>query len=239
MTQLSNKQQLAAALTYAHDHRTQFLDEMKTFSAIPSVSTDPAAKPAMQQAAEWAANYLRSIGIPRVDIMQTPGHPVVFAEMMTAGADAPTVLIYGHYDVQPAEPLELWHSPAFEPTIRGEHIYARGVTDMKGQVLATVYAVEALLRTGGLPVNVKFLLEGEEEIGSPSLPNFLKEHEDLLACDLALNPDTGTLAPDYPRLPMRCAAWLTLNSGYTGLTMTCTPACLAARCITRHRRCAS
>ncbi len=200
MTQPRKDQQLAAALAYVHARKAQFLDELKVFSAIPSISTDPAAKPSMQQAAEWLAGYLRSLGMTRAEVMPTSGHPVVYAELLAAGPQAPTVLVYGHYDVQPAEPLELWNSPAFEPTVRGENIYARGVTDMKGQVMAAVHAVEALVRTGGLPINVKFLVEGEEEIGSPSLPAFLKEHAGLLACDLALNPDTGTLAPDLPTI---------------------------------------
>lgn len=200
MNSSQRNSQLKAALDYTHNHQDLFLKHLKDFSSIASVSTDPAAKPAMQQAAEWIAQYLRDLGLPRVEILPTPGHPVVFAEMLTAGAEAPTVLIYGHYDVQPAEPLELWTSPAFEPSVRGEYIYGRGVTDMKGQVMATVHAIEAILSAGPLPVNIKFILEGEEEIGSPSLPAFLKEHAALLACDLALNPDTGTLAPDLPTI---------------------------------------
>lgn len=195
-----NHQQLEAAIDYAHKNRTQFLQHLKEFSAIPSVSTNPSAKSAIQFAATWIAEYLKNLGMRRIEIIPTQGHPVVYAEMLTAGASAPTVLIYGHYDVQPAEPLELWDSPAFEPTVREEHIYGRGVTDMKGQIMATVYAVEAILNAGSLPINVKFILEGEEEIGSPSLPIFLKENAKLLACDLALNPDTGTLAPDLPTI---------------------------------------
>lgn len=193
-------QHLSAAINYAQTNQALFLEHLKEFTQIPSVSTDLSAKSAMEQAAEWIASYLKTVGIPRVEIMPTPGHPIIYAEMLTAGVNAPTVLIYGHYDVQPAEPLELWVSPAFEPTVRGEHIFGRGVTDMKGQIMATVHAVEAVLSTGPLPVNVKFILEGEEEIGSPSLPAFLEEHADLLACDLALNPDTGTLAPDLPTI---------------------------------------
>jgi acetylornithine deacetylase/succinyl-diaminopimelate desuccinylase-like protein len=109
-------------------------------------------------------------------------------------------LIYGHYDVQPADPFDLWDSPPFEPTIRGEYIYARGITDMKGQVMVSLKAIEAITHTGNIPVNVKFLIEGEEEIGSPSLEAFLQEHKETLACDVALNPDTGTLSPTTPTI---------------------------------------
>ena len=190
----------SAALAFAHQNQARFLDELRAFSSIPSISTDPEARPAMQLAAQWVADYMKSIGLSNIQVMPTALHPVVYGEMLAAGPAAPTVLIYGHYDVQPAEPLELWQTPAFEPTIRGEHIFARGVTDMKGQVTSTLHAVEAILRNGPLPVNVKFLIEGEEEIGSPSLDEFMVAHKDLLACDLALNPDTGTLSADQPTI---------------------------------------
>jgi acetylornithine deacetylase/succinyl-diaminopimelate desuccinylase-like protein len=154
----------------------------------------------MQATAEWLANHLRLLGIEKVQIFQTAGHPIVYAEYLRAGNDAPTVLVYGHYDVQPAEPLDLWTSGAFEPSVRGEHIYARGVTDMKGQVLAVINAVEGILRSSEMPVNLKFIIEGEEEIGSPHLAPFIQEHKDLLACDLALNPDSGILSADQPSI---------------------------------------
>jgi acetylornithine deacetylase/succinyl-diaminopimelate desuccinylase-like protein len=125
---------------------------------------------------------------------------VVYGEWLQAGPQAPTALIYGHYDVQPADPLELWQTGPFEPDIRGENIYARGVTDMKGQVMVALKSTEAIVHTGTLPINVKFLIEGEEEIGSPSLEPFMAGHKELLACDFAINPDTGTLAPDIPTI---------------------------------------
>ena len=187
-----------AAIQYAHDNRQRFLDELKAFAKIPSISTDPAARPDMQRAAEWVADQLRSLKMDNVQIYPTAGHPVVFGEWLKAGSQAPTALIYGHYDVQPADPLELWQTGPFEPDIRGENIYARGITDMKGQVMVALKSVEAIVRTGALPINVKFLIEGEEEIGSPSLAPFMESHKDLLACDFAINPDTGTLAPDIP-----------------------------------------
>jgi acetylornithine deacetylase/succinyl-diaminopimelate desuccinylase-like protein len=192
--------QLSAALAYAQDNRDRFLDELKAFVRIPSVSTDPSAKPEMQRAAQWVADQLRSLGLQNVAIYSTAGHPVVYAEWLSAGSGKSTALIYGHYDVQPAEPLELWHSPAFEPTQRGENLYGRGASDMKGQVMISLKAVEALVCTGDLPVNLKFLIEGEEEIGSPNLEPFIAEHKELLACDYAVNPDTGMIGADLPSI---------------------------------------
>jgi acetylornithine deacetylase/succinyl-diaminopimelate desuccinylase-like protein len=125
---------------------------------------------------------------------------VVFGESKSAGPEALTVLVYGHYDVQPAEPLDLWQSGAFEPTVRGDNLYARGASDMKGQVIAALAAIEAIQRTGKLPVNVKFLFEGEEEIGSPNLKGFISSHKDLLASDFALNPDSGILGAEEPTI---------------------------------------
>jgi acetylornithine deacetylase/succinyl-diaminopimelate desuccinylase-like protein len=193
-------QSQSAALEYAKEHRQVFLDDLKEFCKIPSISTDPGSKADMNRAAEWLAQRMSRAGLSKVEIMPTGGHPVVYAEWLEAGPEAPTVLIYGHYDVQPPEPLELWESGPFEPTTRGEHMYARGVTDMKGQVLASVNAIESILETSSLPINVKFLVEGEEEIGSPSLPTFITAHKDLLASDFAVNPDTGMIAPDVPTI---------------------------------------
>jgi acetylornithine deacetylase/succinyl-diaminopimelate desuccinylase-like protein len=190
----------APAIQYAHENRKRFLDELNDLLRIPSVSTSPEHKADMLRTAEWVAARLRNIGITDVQIFPTAGHPVVYGEHLTAGAGAPTVLVYGHYDVQPAEPLELWQSGAFDPTIRGENLYARGASDMKGQVMASLAAIEAILKTDRLPVNVKFMIEGEEEIGSPNLGQFISTHKDLLACDFALNPDSGILAPDVPSI---------------------------------------
>jgi acetylornithine deacetylase/succinyl-diaminopimelate desuccinylase-like protein len=188
------------ALEYAATNRERFLEELKAFVRIPSISTDPAAVPDMQLAAEWVAGQLRSLGMDKVQVMPTAKHPVVFGQWMKAGPDKPTVLIYGHYDVQPPEPLELWHSPAFEPTIRGDNMYGRGASDMKGQVVTTLKAAEALITTNNLGVNLKFIVEGEEEIGSPSLEAFLDQHRELLACDFAVNPDTGMIGADVPTI---------------------------------------
>ena len=193
-------EQRERALEYAHQNREHFRNELEEIVSIPSVSTDPDAKAEMQRAAEWLAGKLRKLGMQRVEVMQTGGHPVVYAEWLGAGQEKPVVLIYGHYDVQPVDPLELWQTPPFQPTEKGENLYGRGASDMKGQVVATLSAIESLEQTGGLPVNVKFLIEGEEEIGSPHLGEFIAGHKDLLACDFAFNPDAGMIAPDLPTI---------------------------------------
>lgn len=154
----------------------------------------------MQKAADWVASQLRDLNFENVEIYPTARHPVVYGENLTAGAARPTVLIYGHYDVQPAEPLELWNTPAFSPTLKGDDLFGRGASDMKGQVVASLKAVEALIKNGGLPVNVKFMVEGEEEIGSPNLGKFIAQHQDLLACDFAVNPDTGMIGAQTPTI---------------------------------------
>jgi len=194
------KNQLTTALNYAQEHKDQILDELIEFVRIPSVSTDPEKKTEMQRAAQWVANQMHSLGFENVKILPTALHPVVYGESLRAGSDKSTVLIYGHYDVQPAEPLELWGTPPFEPTQQGENLYGRGASDMKGQVVASLKAVEAYAQTGDLPINVKFIIEGEEEIGSPSLEKFLNENKDMLSSDFAINPDTGMIGADTPTI---------------------------------------
>jgi acetylornithine deacetylase/succinyl-diaminopimelate desuccinylase-like protein len=191
---------LESALAYAQDHHSQFLEELKSFVRIPSISTNPAAKPDMQRAAEWLSKKLRDLKLQNVVIYPTAGHAVVYGEWLAAGPGKPTVLVYGHYDVQPAEPLDLWESPAFEPTQRGNNLVGRGASDMKGQVVAVLAAVESWMQMGGLPINLKFILEGEEEIGSPNLATFIETHKDLLACDFALNPDSGMISAEAPAI---------------------------------------
>lgn len=189
-----------AALRFAHDNRQTFIDELKIFASIPSISTDPEHRADIQRAAEWVAEKIRSVGMHKVQVMPTAGHPVVYGELLATNPNLPMVLFYGHYDVQPPDPVEFWESPPFEPTQRGDNIYARGVSDMKGQVLAALNATRAVLSVGPQPVNIKFLLEGEEEIGSPSLKKFISDQRELLACDYVVNPDTGMLAPDIPTI---------------------------------------
>jgi acetylornithine deacetylase/succinyl-diaminopimelate desuccinylase-like protein len=187
------------ALQYARKNKEKNLSALKEILMIPSISTDPAHVGDIRHAAEWMAGQLRTLGMQKVQIFPTTKHPIVYGEWLGAEG-APTVLLYGHYDVQPADPRELWKTAPFEPTVRGESIFARGASDMKGQVVATLKAIEALVKTGGLPVNIKWLLEGEEEIGSPDLEGFIVEHKDLLTCDIAFNPDSGMIGKDYPTI---------------------------------------
>lgn len=187
------------ALAYAHEHRERFLSQYKELLRLPSVSTLPEHKRDILRAAEWVAAQLRALGLERVDIMPTAGHPVVYAES-PGPPGRPVMLVYGHYDVQPADPIEEWQSPPFEPTVRGDYIYARGASDMKGQIFAQLKAVESLVRQGPLPFTIKYLIEGEEEIGSPHLGPFIDEHRDLLRCDFVLNCDAGILKPDLPAI---------------------------------------
>ncbi len=188
----------SAALDYAHSNAARFLDELKQLCAIPSISTDETAKEHVLRAAGWIASHLSSLGASNVQVFPTSGHPIVYGELLQAGPAATTALIYGHYDVQPVDPLNLWVSEPFHPDVRGENIYGRGVTDMKGQLMVALDAVEAILKTSALPLNFKFLFEGEEEIGSPHLSSFLESHKDLLCSDIAINPDTGAITPDIP-----------------------------------------
>jgi acetylornithine deacetylase/succinyl-diaminopimelate desuccinylase-like protein len=188
------------AIEYAAQHQDRFLDDLIEFVRIPSISTLPEHKEDMQRAAQWIAGRLESLGFKDVTITPTKKHPVVFGQWMDAGKDAPTVLVYGHYDVQPADPLELWESEPFEPTRRGDNLYARGVSDMKAQLVAHLSAVEAMLKTSGLPVNLKYMLEGQEEVGSPYLDDYIKDNKDRLSCDFCLNVDAGILSPEQPSI---------------------------------------
>jgi acetylornithine deacetylase/succinyl-diaminopimelate desuccinylase-like protein len=150
---------------------------------VPSIA---AGCPDVTRAAEWMAGQLRSLGMENVQVMPTGGHPVVFGEWLRAGKDKPTVLIYGHYDVQPVDPIDLWESDPFLARLDGDLLFGRGTSDMKGQVVASLKAVESIVKTGRLPVNVKWLLEGEEEIGSEHLDAFIQSHKELLASDVCL-----------------------------------------------------
>jgi len=188
------------ALEYAHRNRDAYLNSLKSLVEIPSISTSIDHKKAISETAEWLASRLRKMGFSNVALHPTNGHPVVFGEYISGKPGLKTVLIYGHYDVQPVEPLDLWETPPFEPAIRGDNLFARGASDMKGQVMASLNAVEAILSAGELPVNIKYMIEGEEEIGSPNLAPFLKKNAELLAADIVLNPDSGILGEDFPTL---------------------------------------
>ncbi|MBY0146837.1 dipeptidase [Neobacillus niacini] len=168
----------------------QNVEELKELLRIPSISSLSEHKEDIQKAASWIANKLESIGMEHVEIVQTKGHPIIYADWLHQ-ENAPTVLVYGHYDVQPVDPIHLWETPPFEPDIRDEKIYARGATDDKGQTFLHIKAVESLLKLENkLPVNLKFCIEGEEEIGSPNLPQFLSENKEKLACDVVIISDS-------------------------------------------------
>ncbi|TXI19001.1 MAG: dipeptidase, partial [Nitrosomonas sp.] len=188
------------ALAYTQNRRARFISELKAFVRFPSISAQPQHKGDMQRCAAWLAGHLQKIGLERVAVISTSGHPAVYAEKCHAPGK-PTMLIYGHYDVQPADPLSAWQSPPFEPVIRGDDLYGRGASDDKGQLFTHVKALEALLRGGqGLPVNVKCLFEGEEETGSPNLPGVMIASRQLLAADCAVISDTQIPAADQPAI---------------------------------------
>lgn len=186
-------------LEFARTNRERHLTELKEFLAIPSVSALSQHQADIQRAAEWLVRALTRLGLHNVAILPTAGHPVVYGEWLDA-PNKPTVLIYGHYDVQPVDPLDEWTTPPFEPNVRGENLFARGASDNKGQIFAALKALEAFVRTRGLPLNVKVLIEGEEEIGSPNIAPFIAQHRDKLRCDAILNTDMGILRPDLPAL---------------------------------------
>jgi acetylornithine deacetylase/succinyl-diaminopimelate desuccinylase-like protein len=187
------------ALSYARQNRDSFLEDLKSLLVIPSISTSDEYKPEVLRGALWVADHLRGLGIENVEVMPTKGHPVVYGEWLKRPG-APTVLVYGHYDVQPPDPLEKWETPPFEPTVRGDHLYARGASDMKGQVIATFKAIESAMKSGQMPVNVKFMIEGEEETGSTNLGEFIKENAKKLQADVCINPDAGMIGAEYPTI---------------------------------------
>jgi acetylornithine deacetylase/succinyl-diaminopimelate desuccinylase-like protein len=206
---------LEKALDYAHQNRDRFINELIEVLKIPSISTDAEYNNEVLRAAEWMANHLTGLGIENVEVMPTDGggHPVVYGDYIKKPG-AKTVLVYGHYDVQPADPLELWETGPFEPRVRGDLLFARGSSDMKGQVLATFNAIESLMKSGAeFPVNLKFLLEGEEEIGSKHLEPFLKKHADKFKADVSLNPDAGMMGVDMPTITygLRGLAYFEIN----------------------------
>ena len=191
--------------TYINENKDRFLNELLDLLRIPSVSADPAYSQHVHATADSIADHLRKIGIDAVEICQTAGYPVVYGEKII-DPSKPTVLVYGHYDVQPADPLELWTSPPFEPVVKTTPIhpdgaiFARGACDDKGQMFMHVKAVEAMLKSGELPCNVKFMIEGEEEIGSDNLSVFVANNIERLKADIILVSDTGMLANDVPSI---------------------------------------
>jgi acetylornithine deacetylase/succinyl-diaminopimelate desuccinylase-like protein len=190
----------SATGAFVTENQTRFLEELKQFIRIPSISTLPEHLGDIQRAAEFVAEKLRRAGMENVEIIPTGKHPLVYADWLHAPGK-PTVLCYGHYDVQPADPLELWVSPPFEPTERNGNLYARGAVDDKGQMYMHIAAIEALRAVNGtLPVNVKFLVEGEEEVGGASIAKYVPEHKEKLKADVALVSDTAMYAEGMPTL---------------------------------------
>jgi acetylornithine deacetylase/succinyl-diaminopimelate desuccinylase-like protein len=191
---------MSQTIDFIQSNLQRFQDELFDLLRIPSVSAKSEHDADTRATAEWIARSLEDAGLS-AEIHETPGHPIVLAEWRGAGEDAPTVMIYGHYDVQPAEPLELWDSPPFEPEVRDGNIWARGSADDKGQLFMHVKALEACLKAGGgLPINIVVLAEGEEEVGSVNLVPFVKEHRERLACDYVVISDSGMFAPGIPSL---------------------------------------
>ena len=185
-------------LGYIEANKGRYLEELRDLLAIPSISTNPENKPDIDRCARWIADHLSAIGMKNTKVYPTKGHPVVYSEWLGAPGK-PTVLMYGHYDVQPVDPLDLWTTPPFEANVRGENLYARGSADDKGQIFIHFKSIEAYLKnTGSLPVNLKLLIEGEEEIGSDNLPAFVKEHKQMLKADLVLISDTSMYGRNMP-----------------------------------------
>jgi len=184
---------------YINNNKERFLEELFELLRIPSVSADPAYKNDVFKTADAVANSLKKAGADQVEVCQTAGYPIVYAEK-TIDASKPTILVYGHYDVQPADPLDLWHSKPFDPVIKNEKIYARGACDDKGQMFMHVKAFETMMQTNTLPCNVKFMIEGEEEVGSTNLGIFVNQNKEKLKADIILISDTGIIANDIPSI---------------------------------------
>ncbi len=187
-------------IDFINVNRERYLEELKAFLAIPSISALPQHAGDVKHCADWCADEMRRIGMQNVKLVETPGNPVVYGDWLGAPG-APTILFYGHYDVQPVDPLELWESPPFEATIRDGEIYARGSADDKGQVFMHFKAIEAhLTQNGKLPVNMKIILEGEEEVGSVNLDNFIREHKSELGADVVVISDSPMFARGIPSI---------------------------------------
>src|SRR5215208_6957524 len=191
---------LTNIVDYINVHRDRYVDELKQYLAIPSISALPEHAADVRRAAEWTAEALRSAGLEAVRLIETPGNPVVYGEWLNAPGK-PTILFYGHYDVQPVDPVNLWTTPPFEATVRDGEIYARGAADDKGQVFMHIKAVEAFLkRSGSLPVNIKFFIEGEEEVGSVNLDEFVRTHKEELGADVVVISDSPMFDRGIPSI---------------------------------------
>lgn len=187
-------------IDFIHTHRDRYIAELKNYLAIPSISALPQHAGDVRRCAEWTADEMRRVGLENVRLADTPGNPIVCGDWLHA-PDAPTILFYGHYDVQPVDPLDLWESPPFEPTVRDGEIFARGAADDKGQVFMHLKAIEAHLKqTGRLPVNIKLIIEGEEEVGSVNLDNFVRANKPALAADVVVISDSAMFDRGVPSI---------------------------------------
>jgi acetylornithine deacetylase/succinyl-diaminopimelate desuccinylase-like protein len=188
---------------YLEDARERHLAELFEYLRVPSISTKPEHAPDIRRCAEWVRQHLEQVGLREARLLPTGGNPIVYAERLDAGESAPTLLVYGHYDVQPADPLELWESPPFEPHVRDGRIYARGATDNKGPLFTYLKALETVLAVdGALPCNVKVIVEGEEELRADHLDDFLAENAELLRCDVCVISDSALYARDVPSISL-------------------------------------
>jgi acetylornithine deacetylase/succinyl-diaminopimelate desuccinylase-like protein len=208
---------MTTSIEYAETHKTEFIEELKEFLRIPSISTLSEHKFDMQKAAEWLRDHCLSLGMTRAEVLPTGGHPVVYAEWMGAG-DAQTVLVYGHYDVQPVDdPRNEWTSPPFEPQERDGKLFARGATDDKGQLFIQLKVFEAYMKsTGSFPVNLKVMFEGEEESGSPNLEPFVEKHKELLRCDVVVISDSHAISETQPKMDYGLRGLLYMELHVTG-----------------------
>src|SRR6266446_8735096 len=189
-----------SVIDFININRERYLDELKALLAIPSISALPQHAGDVRRCAEWCADEMRRIGLQNVRLIDTPGNPVVYGEWLGAPG-APTILFYGHYDVQPVDPLDLWQTPPFEATVRDGELYARGAADDKGQVFMHFKAVEAYMKQAGhLPLNMKFFIEGEEEVGSAHLDDFVRANKPLLAADVVVISDTAMIGRGVPSI---------------------------------------
>jgi acetylornithine deacetylase/succinyl-diaminopimelate desuccinylase-like protein len=187
-------------IDFIHTHRDRFVSELKNFLAIPSISALPQHAADVSRCAEWVADEMRRVGLENVRLEPTPGNPIVYADWLHAPG-APTILFYGHYDVQPVDPLNLWESPPFEATVRDGEIYARGAADDKGQVFMHLKAIEAHIKqTGKMPVNIKLIVEGEEEVGSENLDEFVRANKSMLASDVVVISDSAMFDRGVPSI---------------------------------------
>lgn len=201
---------------YLDAHQDRFVEEYLEFLRFPSISALPEHAPDVRRAAEWVAHRVAQAGLENAEVMQTGGHPVVYGDWLHAPGQ-PTVLIYGHLDVQPVDPLDLWDHPPFEPRLADDRVSARGASDSKGNMFPTLVALEGLLQSEGrLPVNVKLCYEGQEEIGSPQISDFLARHKEKFACDIAVSSDGGQFDADQPSLTVALRGICAVQVDVTG-----------------------